>query len=193
MLYNFRHVIEQAVQLSTAEWDQLSKVLVVKTVNPGELILENGQTCNFVAYLEQGVFTYCRVLENGDEFTTDFAFKGDWIADNYSRLNQTPSRLNIRAIELSTVIAISHQELNLLYLNIPKLERLGRLLIEGAFKKMVQFTIDLQTMNARERYIKLIDQCPEVIQNVPLYHIANYLGIAPKSISRIRSEIVKKK
>lgn len=189
---NIKQVIEQAVSLTAEEWTQLNTVISVKTVNAGQLILECGQTCNFVAYVDQGMFTYSQVQDNGDEFTTDFAFNGDWIADNHSRLNQIPSRLNIRALELSVVAIIPHQELNQLYLSIPKLERLGRLLMEEAFKKMVQFTIDLQTMNAKERYLKLIDLYPEVIQKIPLYHIANYLGIAPKSISRIRSEIYRK-
>lgn len=192
VLDHIKQAIEQAVQLSAEEWTLLSTVIVVKTVNSGQLILESGDICNFVAYVDEGMFCYCHVQDNGDEFTTDFAFKGDWMADNYSRLNQLPSQLNIRAMEHSVVLMIPHQELDQLYHSIPKLERLGRILMEGAFKKVVQISIDLQTMNAKARYLKLIAQYPALIQNVPLYHIANYLGIAPKSLSRIRKEIFSK-
>lgn len=79
-----------------------------------------------------------------------------------------------------------------LYLNFPKMERIGRLLIEQAFVRIVRQTLDLQITDAKDRYIKLIEESPEILQKVPLYHIANYLGIAPKSLSRIRSEITRK-
>ena len=61
--------------------------------------------------------------------------------------------------------------------------------MEQAFTKFTQLSIDLQVLSARDRYIKMLKEYPEISQNVPLYHIANYLGIAPKSLSRIRNEI----
>ena len=65
--------------------------------------------------------------------------------------------------------------------------------MEKAFTKFTQLSIDLQVLSARERYIKMLKEYPEFAQKVPLYHIANYLGIAPKSLSRIRNEIFLKK
>jgi hypothetical protein len=76
-----------------------------------------------------------------------------------------------------------------LYIRIPKLERLGRILIEQTFLKIAQQSMDLQVLTARERYESLLCNYPEIFQKVPLYHIANYLGIAPKSLSLIRNII----
>jgi len=53
----------------------------------------------------------------------------------------------------------------------------------------VEQTLEFQTLTAKERYEKLLKNHPEIFQKVQLYHIANYLGIAPKSLSRIRKEI----
>jgi CRP-like cAMP-binding protein len=72
------------------------------------------------------------------------------------------------------------------------MERLGRILTEHAYLKMVGQSLDLQTLPARDRYENLLNKYPEIFQKVPLYHIANYLGIAPKSLSRIRSEFFSK-
>ena len=58
--------------------------------------------------------------------------------------------------------------------------------------KIVQQSIDLQILSAKERYETLLQKNPEIFQKVQLYHIANYLGIAPKSLSRIRKEIFDK-
>ena len=60
--------------------------------------------------------------------------------------------------------------------------------MEQAFLKLTEQTIDLQLLSAKERYANLLKKHPEIFQKVQLYHIANYLGIAPKSLSRIRKE-----
>lgn len=61
--------------------------------------------------------------------------------------------------------------------------------MEQSFVKIAQQSIDLQVLSAKERYESLLLKYPEILQKVPLYHIANYLGIAPKSLSRIRKEL----
>ncbi len=49
---------------------------------------------------------------------------------------------------------------------------------------------DLATLTAEQRYVKLMKNSPNIIQNVPLKYIASYLGIKPESLSRIRREII---
>ena len=101
---------------------------------------------------------------------------------------QTPSHLNIKAWEDTQVISIQQEDLELLYKEVPSMERIGRLFIEQAYMKLAQLSIDLQILSAEERYQKLVAEFPQVLQRLPLYHIANYLGIAPKSLSRIRNK-----
>jgi CRP-like cAMP-binding protein len=129
-------------------------------------------------------------MDNGNERTTDFAFEGDWVTINQSRLNNTPSLINIKAIEETELLVIAQKNLSELYLRVPKLERLGRILMEQSFLKIAQQSVDLQVLTAKERYENLLRNYPEIFQKVPLYHIANYLGIAPKSLSRIRKEFL---
>jgi len=128
-------------------------------------------------------------MDNGNEITTDFAFEGDWVTVNQSRLNNSPSLINIKAIEDSELFVIKQQDLSDLYIKIPKIERLGRILMEQAYLKIVRQSVDLQVLTATERYENLLHEFPEIFQRVQLYHIANYLGIAPKSLSRIRKEL----
>ena len=106
-----------------------------------------------------------------------------------SRLINSPSLINIKAIEDSEILVIKQKDLNAIYFKIPKIERLGRILTEQAFIKFVEQTIDFQTLTAKDRYENLLKCHPEIFRRVQLYHIANYLGIAPKSLSRIRKEL----
>ncbi|WP_320053198.1 Crp/Fnr family transcriptional regulator [uncultured Acetobacteroides sp.] len=183
-----KEAINTYVDLTAAEWDTLMGYLKVVSLKRNEYFLRAGQVCSSIALVGQGALVYYKLHESGKELTTDFALEGDWIADNRSRISQTPSLINIKAIEDCQLLTITNENLNKCYAQIPKLERLGRLLIEQAFVRIAQQSIDLQTLSSSQRYQKLLSEHPEVFQRIPLYHIANYLGIAPKSLSRIRGK-----
>lgn len=183
-----KNSIEPIVFLTDEELSGFCDSFEVKTLNKNEYFLNAGQVCNYIGFVNQGVLIYFKSLDNGNELTTDFAFPGDWVTVNLSRLNNSPSLINIKAIETSELLVIKQSDLSELYIRFPKLERLGRILIEQAYLKIVQQNIDLQTLSAKDRYDNLLRTYPAIFQKVPLYHIANYLGIAPKSLSRIRSD-----
>jgi CRP/FNR family transcriptional regulator, anaerobic regulatory protein len=181
-----RESVNALISVSHDEWQTLFSLLEKKSLSKNSFFLQEGQVCNSIAFVNQGLLIYYKLLGNGKESTTDFAFTGDWVTDNQSRLNGSPSFINIKAIEDTELFVISSENLTRGYHLIPKLERLGRILIEKAFVKIAQQSIDLQTLSASERYEKMLHEYPGIFQKVPLYHIANYLGIAPKSLSRIR-------
>ena len=180
------------VSLTDEELLAFCDAFEVKKLNRNELFLEEGQICNFIGLVNHGVMIYFKTTESGDELTTDFAFEGDWVTNNLSRLNNSPALINIKAIEDCEVLIIKQSVLEDFLIKIPKIERLCRILMEQAYLKIVQQSIELQVLSAKERYETLLQKEPEIFQKVQLYHIANYLGIAPKSLSRIRKDIFDK-
>jgi len=180
--------ILQLVVLTEAEWEIMLSYIQFQTFSKGDTLLRQGEVCRFIAFLHSGTVIYSQLTDKGTEVTTDFAFEGDWVTDNRSRIDQLPTHLNIKVWEDTQVAFIQQNDLETLYHKVPAMERITRLLIEHAYVKLVQSSIDLQTLSAEERYIKLVKECPPVFQRLPLYHIANYLGIAPKSLSRIRNK-----
>lgn len=183
------HSINPIVSLNKDEITTLCSVLSLLSLKRDEYLLAEGQVCDFIGFVNTGVLIYFKTKESGDEVTTDFAFEGDWVNVNLSRLANVPSTLSIRAIEECEVVMLKQKDLNDLYQRIPKLERLGRILTEQAYINIVDQTVELQIHSAKERYENLLKRHPKLLQMVPLYHIANYLGIAPKSLSRIRKEL----
>lgn len=184
----FTLAIDKLSSLSEKERVVLSSHIEVKIFSKGELLLRQDEVCKFIYFVIYGTVIYYQLNNNGEEVATDFAFDGEWVTDNRSRITQTPSHLNIKAWDNTKVIVIKQSDLETLFTNIPSLERVVRLSIEQAYVKLVQWSIDLQTLSAEERYQKLVEKSPQVFQKLPLYHIANYLGIAPKSLSRIRNK-----
>jgi len=188
-ILKIRNSIAPIVSLTDEEIATFSDAFVLKKLSKNDFFLKEGEICDFIGFVGFGVLVYFKTNENGDEITTDFAFEGDWVTNNQSRLKNTRSKINIRAIEDTEIFVIKQQDLNRLYLQTPKIERLGRILMELAYIKMVEQILELQVLSAKERYENLLKHHPEIFQKVQLYHIANYLGIAPKSLSRIRKEL----
>jgi CRP-like cAMP-binding protein len=178
--------IDSIISLTDKELIELSESFEVKTLKKNEFFLEEGQICNFIGFVNYGMLIYFKSMDDGNEVTTDFAFDGDWVTNNLSRLSNSPALINIKAIEDSELLVLKQPVLEDLYIKIPKIERLGRILIEQSYLKIVQLSIDLQVLSATERYERLLVRHPDIFQKVQLYHIANYIGIAPKSLSRIR-------
>jgi len=181
--------IEPIISLTEEELLNFSNAFKFKKLKKNEFFLKEGQICDYIGLITSGVLIYTKTIENGDEVTIHFAFEDDWVNNNLSRLSNSPSTISIKAIEDTEILIIKQKDISDLYLQIPKIERLGRILTEKAFIKFVEQTIEFQTLSAKERYEKLIMNYPEIFQKVQLYHIANYLGIAPKSLSRIRKEL----
>jgi len=181
--------IEPIISLTGEDLSTFCSAFEYKSIRKNEFFLKEGQVCDFIGLLTSGVVIYIKTLENGDEVTIHFAFEGDWVNNNLSRLSNSPSTINIKAIEDSEILVITQSDITDLYLKIPKIERLGRILTEQSFIKFVEQTIEFQTLTAKERYENLLKNHPSIFQKVQLYHIANYLGIAPKSLSRIRKEL----
>ncbi|NVO21536.1 MAG: Crp/Fnr family transcriptional regulator [Bacteroidetes bacterium] len=188
-ILKIKNSIDSVVSLTNEELSAFSNTFSSIKLKKNDFFLEEGQVCDFIGFVNYGVLIYFKSKDNGDEITTDFAFEGDWVNNNQSRLNNAPSTINIKAIEDSELFVIMQNDLLDLYLKIPKIERLGRILMEQAYLKIAEQSIELQVLSAKERYENLLKKYPQVFQRVQLYHIANYLGIAPKSLSRIRKEI----
>jgi CRP-like cAMP-binding protein len=101
--------------------------------------------------------------------------------------------LNIEALEKTTLLVLAKTDLEKLFIEIPKFERFGRLIAENAFLGLQQRTEMYVNQSPEQRYLKLMNDRPNIFQRVPQHYIASYLGIKPPSLSRIRKRILEQK
>jgi len=116
-----------------------------------------------------------------------FAVEGWWTADLGSFIMQTPADYNVQCLENCILAQINYEELEQLYLQVPKLERFFRIIIQKAYVATQKRVINNLSLTARERYFKFREEYPELEQRVPQYMIASYLGITKEFLSKIRS------
>ena len=115
--------------------------------------------------------------------------KKDWVSQFKSLINNTPSEINIQALEHSVLYVINNESLKKLTEILPKMLLFQNNITQQFFIKFTDRASNLANLTAKERYIKEIKNNPQIAQRVSQYHLASYLGIKPQSLSRIRAEI----
>jgi CRP-like cAMP-binding protein len=171
---------------STEDAGLIAERFVPFTVERDEHILKEGQVCKFVGFVETGLLMYYKVSNEGEEIVADFAKENEWVSQYESFMSRTPSALFIKALEPCQLHTISLDHLNELYERVPGFEKLAKQMVEKVFMDMVKRSLELQNLKAEDRYQKLVTDYPFIIQRVPQYYVASFLGIAPQSLSRIR-------
>jgi len=154
-----------------------------------EYFLKEDKVCNYVGLIKTGLLLYIKISDDGQEVVVDFGKENEWVTQYQSFISRTKASLNIKACEQTTIFRISYDKLIELYETVPRMESVVRKLLEKVFIQMVQRTEDFQTLKAEERYEKLMLENPSILQRVPQYYIASYLGTAPQSLSRIRKNV----
>ena len=104
-------------------------------------------------------------------------------------MSHEPSTLYVEAIEDSEVLLISTFDLDRIYLEVPVMERFFRKLMERAYVATLKRINTSFSKTAKERYLELIKNQPDISRRIPLIYIASFLGITPESLSRIRKQI----
>lgn len=159
-----------------------TEVSVDKNVN----IQSIGDTCRTIYFVKKGALRIYYYKDDVD-VTESFEFENAVVARAESLFSGRPSQKGIQALEDTSLIAINSVQLFNLYDAFHDLERLFRKIFEEAYVKTVNRLESLQFHTADERYLNLLKDQPDVLQRVPLKHIASYLGITQVSLSRIRA------
>ncbi|MBO0931948.1 Crp/Fnr family transcriptional regulator [Fibrella aquatilis] len=152
-------------------------------------LVEPGQIARQLYFINAG---YVRVstLEDGEEVTTHLNCPPGFITSFESFTRQEPATNSVECLTDSALLAITRPDLDLLYAHSHHLTEFGRLIFEQSIRYNEQRIKDLMVLTAEQRYLKLLRQHPSIIQNVPLQHIASFIGIKPESLSRIRRQII---
>ena len=156
-----------------------------------EFLLRDGKVCNFIAFIVDGSARHFHV-KNGAEKTCDISFENYWITDFQSFTHGTPCIMNLQAMQDTSLLLIRKENLYKLYKASAKYETFGRLMAEQVAQRATEIAMSLSSDKPEERFQKLMKKQPDLFQRIPQKYIANFLGISPESLSRIRNRIVTK-
>jgi CRP-like cAMP-binding protein len=180
--------IKECIHLSPEEDNIISELFTELDLRAGDYFLEEGKICRHVAFIHKGLLRYY-INDNGNERTMFFSRENEFVCNYLSFLPQRPSDKSIQALEDSRLYIISYENLQRFYSNVREGEKFGRLAIEQVFLSAIQQLDSLYTDPPALRYQQFLTAYPDLVQRIPQYYIASYVGIKPQSLSRIRKRI----
>ena len=191
MFERLNSYVSRSVDLTNAELGYFNTIFEYRAIPKKTMLLQAGEICNFEAYVNKGCIREYYIDSNGFEVTLQFAVEDWWVSDIASFQDQTISNMYIETLEDCELLVLSRQAKEELLTQVPKLERMFRLMLQrhiGAIQNRLYKTI---SQTALEKYLEFIKRYPTIPQRVPQHYIASYLGISPEFLSKLRTRHLK--
>lgn len=192
-ILELQQIIQSATGMSQEAFDLSRPYWLLKEYKKGEYYNEYKNICKHLGFVFNGVFRIYRANpETGEEKNMMFFTNNQFLASYKSFLTQTECSYFTESMVNSTILYIHIDHLNKLYQQSHEWEHFGRVFAEHALNAIMTNTEGFLFHSPEERYVKLIEEHPDIFNSVPLYHIASYLGIQGPSLSRIRKRMLTK-
>ncbi|MDQ5929525.1 MAG: hypothetical protein QG594_1304 [Bacteroidota bacterium] len=169
----------------------LSK-LEIKHFKAKTIIQNSGTVCSKSYFVNSGILRSFSINDNIVEQIMTFACRGWWISDMYSLLSQKPGNLFIEVLEDAEVLELSKENQEILYQEIPKLERFFRILIEKSLVANQERLMDNLSLSAEERFEKFQNKYADLQHKIPQKQIASFIGVTPEFFSKMKNRLLKK-
>jgi CRP-like cAMP-binding protein len=154
-----------------------------------EHLLRQGEIPRYSNFITKGCARIYYVGEDGTERTTLFAEEGYWTGDLENMRKAKSTQLNVQALEDTDVIVFPAEKWEQAYEKFAWLKVLHAQAQQRRAAMLAEHVGHLLTDTNETNYLRLIQQRPKLVQRIPQYYIASYLGISPETLSRIRKKI----
>ena len=185
--------ISNHISLTGSEMEAFCNLFQSKIIKKKSFLLREGEICKFEGFVTKGIFRVYHIDKSGAEQILYFAIENWWITDIDSFTNERPSQLFIEALEDSEVLLISKKDKEFAYANLPKIEKLFRVMTQKTHVALQRRMIDNLSKTADQRYLDFIEKYPQLHQRLSNLQIAAYLGISHEFLSKIRNKIATKR
>lgn len=152
----------------------------------GEYFLHTDENCHSVGFILSGTFKYTIMDAAGEEHITGFSFAGTPVTEYASLITGGKVKANVVAATPAEALVCPAQRVAELFQSDTLLHTS---VADALFFQTYDRFLKLYSCSPKERYLELLAQSPELLQDISLKELASYLQITPTHLSRIRREI----
>ena len=160
-----------------------------RNLNKQDYFIKEGETCKEVAFVLNGIFRSFYISDKEEEITYCITFPDNLMTAYSSFITGQSTVENIQAITNVELLIIPKSTIDDFVSKNPNWTKFLKIVAEQQYIELEKRIFQLQKNNALQRYSDLLKNQPEYVQNIPLQHLASYLGITQRHLSRIRKEI----
>ncbi len=181
-----REIARRYVTLSKDALDKFAEILIPLKFKRGEMPVKEGEVCDNLYYIEKGL-TRQYYVKNGKEVTEHLEYEGGIVMCIESFFRREPSRLVIETLEPSKIYAIPYDKLKELTRTSYEFCQLMFAFLEHSLILSQHKADTLRFESAKERYLRTLNDHPDLVRRAPLHYLASYLQMTPETLSRVRS------
>ncbi|PRD57498.1 Crp/Fnr family transcriptional regulator [Sphingobacterium gobiense] len=181
----FQH-INEFVSMEGQEFEEIISYFTRRDVDKKELLMHPGDTVLHDHFVLSGCLQMYFIDMEGVKHTVQFALQGWWLADYLALQTKKPTEFFIQAVKKTAILSISSTKRDELFKAFPKLESYFRTVYQiayGSYQTRMKYIL---SYSKEEIYFKFRDAFPDFVNSIPQYLIANYLGLSPEYISKLR-------
>ena len=195
MFLQYKTFIEKHVSLNLIEWNIIKSKLKIIHYKRGDIIHNIGDIPSKIMFINSGLARSYLIDTNGKDITWTLHFNDDnshmvnlFVVDYDAFIHQEESQLEIEVLEDCEVVSTDYKDIEYIYNHTKKGDRFGKYMAQEAYCFLHNLMISKQTKSAKERFADFMETTPYLLDKVPQYHTATYLGITPQHLSRLKKE-----
>lgn len=176
------------IAIPQEEIEIIAKLATQVSFDKKQFLFEIDQTDTCIYFVTKGVVRVFIRDQKHKEYNRYFAFDNSWIGEYHQTLNKFPSRTSAQAIQATDTFKLSKDDFAIIFEECPVYTKV-------VLNQYLKNSVDLlekeelkKTLTIEELYLDLIKNEPEILEKIPLYHIASYLGVKPESLSRVKKK-----
>ena len=183
------NALRSRVTVPDDEFEEYIAMCVPKHYEKNEILLRSGDIPRYNIFVSRGCVRTYYVGEDGTERTTMFAEEGSWTGDLENMRAGKATQQNLQALEDTDIITLARDKWELSYEKYEWLRAIHAMGQQRRAAKFAEHVGHLLTDTPETNYLRLLKERPKLVQRVPQYYIASYLGISPETLSRIRKKL----
>lgn len=185
VLYN----IQRVFHTSDDQIKAIENVMQVVSLEKNKFFLKENEICKSIGFIEHGSMRlFYETPEK--EVCNDFFFENSLVGSMASFLTQTPSIVNIAAVEKCELLLFEYSDVITLTQKFPALKILANIILQEQLIRAEKREASLLRDTPEERFKNLLEEHPKIFKRIPLRYVASYLGITPETLSRYRSKFL---
>lgn len=184
--HHLRNAVARWIELPDPEFRTLAGLFRVRTADRNEHVVLPGSTVHEFLFVHRGLLRFYYVGDDGVESNKAFVAEGEFAAPLAAFQLGLPVTYGVQALEPTAFLAANYTQFVALFDAAPAFDRLGRKLAEHLLVRKERRTRSFLQQDAGERYRDFAQEHPALIERVPQYQIASYLGISEVSLSRLK-------
>jgi CRP-like cAMP-binding protein len=189
----FFNYLKKFVPITEDEFQKfIQPYLIERKFEKKEIVSKEGEVEDYLNFIVHGLARKYYLKDN-DEVNTQISHEGHIIHAQESFHSRQPSEYFVETLEPTTFISITYNDLEKLYGQHIKLERLGRLVITYTMVQKDRWQMQMIKLSPRERFLFFVERHPDLLQRVPQKHLASFLNIQPETFSRFKHLVKVKK